>query len=70
MDDRSADLPSLAKQQGVSEKPIRATLSLAFLAPDIVEAAIEGRLNRGLTVTQMTGLPSDWKLQRQALGLT
>lgn len=67
--DRGADLASLAKQQGLSEKSIRATLSLAFLAPDIVEGAIEGRLQRGLTVTQMTGLSPDWQKQRQALGL-
>ncbi len=67
--DRTSDVTSIAKQQGFSEKSIRGTLSLALLAPDIIEAAIEGRLNRGLTVTQMTGLPSDWTLQRDALGL-
>lgn len=59
----------IAKENGLSEKSIRATLSLAFLAPDIVEAAIAGGLHRGLTVTQITGLPSEWKVQRQVLNL-
>ena len=67
--DRNADIATIAKENCLTEKSIRATLSLAFLAPDIVEAAIEGRLHRGLTVTQMTGLPADWKDQRQVLGL-
>ena len=32
-----------------SERAIRITLSLAFLAPAIVRAAVEGRLPYGLT---------------------
>ena len=34
------------------------TLSLAFLAPALVKAAIEGRLPRGFGVTRLDG-PSD-----------
>ena len=67
--DRNADIATIAKESNLSDKSIRATLSLALLAPDIVEAAIEGRLHRGLSVTQMTGLPADWQEQRQVLGL-
>ena len=69
VNDRSADIATIAQENNLSDKSVRATLSLALLAPDIVEAAIEGRLHRGLTVTQMTGLPADWQHQRQALGL-
>jgi DNA invertase Pin-like site-specific DNA recombinase len=60
---------ALAKKQCVSEKTVRSTLSLAFLAPDIVQAAIDGKLPRGLGVTQMTDLPMDWAAQRQQLGI-
>jgi hypothetical protein len=67
--DRTADISTIAKENGLSAKTVRATLSLALLAPDIVEAAIEARLHRGLTVTQMSGLPTDWQEQRQVLGL-
>lgn len=63
------DTNALASKHGVSEKTVRSTLSLAFLAPDIVQAAIDGKLPRGLGVTQMTDLPMDWLAQRQQLGL-
>ncbi len=66
---RDADISTIAKENGLADKTIRATLSLALLAPDIVEAAIDARLHRGLTVTQMTGLSADWQQQRQGLGL-
>jgi site-specific DNA recombinase len=63
------DINALAKKQSVSEKTVRSTLSLAFLAPDIVQAAIDGKLPRGLGITQMTDLPMDWAMQRQQLGI-
>jgi site-specific DNA recombinase len=69
VNDRDADISTIAKENGLSDKTIRATLSLALLAPDIVGAAIDARLHRGLTVTQMTGLSADWQQQRQGLGL-
>jgi hypothetical protein len=45
------------------------TLSLAFLAPGIVEAAIEGRLPRGFGITRLTDLPMAWSKQWSTLGL-
>jgi site-specific DNA recombinase len=63
------DINTLAAKQGVSEKTIRSTLSLAFLSPDIVQAAIDGKLPRGLGATQTTDLPMDWAAQRQQLGI-
>ena len=65
----SESIQSIAKYQSLSEKTVRSTLSLALLAPHIVDATIEGRLPRGLTVTQILDLPSDWHEQRIALGL-
>jgi hypothetical protein len=40
-------LESLALREGKTNRSIRMTLSLAFLAPDIVKAAVEGRLPLG-----------------------
>jgi hypothetical protein len=46
------------------------TISLAFLAPDLVKAAIEGRLPRGMGVARLSDMPAEWSRQRQMLGLT
>jgi site-specific DNA recombinase len=45
------------------------TISLAFLAPELVKAAIDGRLPHGMGVARLCDLPSDWSRQRQLLGL-
>jgi hypothetical protein len=45
------------------------TLSLAFLAPDIVEAAADGILPRGFGLSRLTDLPLSWAEQRHKLGL-
>lgn len=66
---QTADMASIAQDNKLSEKSVRSMISLAFLAPDIVQAAIAGRLPLGLGISQMTDLPSDWNDQRQALGL-
>jgi site-specific DNA recombinase len=44
------------------------TISLAFLAPDLVKAAVEGRLPRGIGV-RLRDLPTEWSRQFEALGL-
>ena len=40
-----------------SPSSLRMTLSLAFLSPELVKAALEGRLPRGLIARRMTALP-------------
>jgi site-specific DNA recombinase len=45
------------------------TLSLAFVAPPIVAAAIEGRLPRGFGSKRLMDLPMVWSHQWHALGL-
>ena len=45
------------------------TISLSFLAPDLVKAAIEGRLPHGIGVTRLADLPSEWSRQHRILGL-
>jgi site-specific DNA recombinase len=44
LSDPRLTLESIASREGKSEGSIRMTLSLAFLAPDILKAAVEGRL--------------------------
>jgi hypothetical protein len=60
---------SLAAREGKTERSIRMTLSLAFVAPPIVKAAIEGRLPRGFGVKRLIDLPMAWPRQWRALGL-
>lgn len=64
---KSADIEAIAAREGRSERSVQMTLSLAFLAPDIVEAAIMGTLPRGLGVTRLFDMPPAWTAQRQAL---
>jgi len=44
------------------------TISLAFLAPDLVKAAIDGRLPYGMGIARLTDLPAEWSRQRSAHG--
>jgi site-specific DNA recombinase len=60
---------SLAMREGKTDRSIRMTLSLAFLAPDIVKAAVEGRLPRGYGFKRLVDLPMAWPDQWRALGL-
>jgi site-specific DNA recombinase len=44
-------------------------MSLAFLAPNLVKAAVEGRLPRGISIERLRDLPSEWSRQFEVLGL-
>lgn len=54
-------LIDLAKREGVSERSARMTLSLAFLPPVIVQAAIEGTLPRGQAVARLAEPDLVWR---------
>jgi hypothetical protein len=45
------------------------TISLAFLAPDLVKAAVEGTLPRGIGLTRLADPSLEWAKQRDMLGL-
>src|SRR5438445_13541134 len=45
------------------------TISLAFLAPDLVKAAVEGRLPHGIGVARLRDAPAEWSRQYAMLGL-
>jgi site-specific DNA recombinase len=62
-------IESLAAREGKTERWIRRTISLAFLSPALVKAAIDGRLPRGFGVKRLMDLPMAWPDQWSALGL-
>jgi site-specific DNA recombinase len=68
--DSAATIESLPVREGRSERSIRMNLSLAFVAPPILAAAIDGRLPRGFGVKRLMDLPMAWSAQWTALGLT
>ena len=41
------------------------TISLAFLAPNLVKAAVEGRLPRGIGVERLRDAPAEWSRQSE-----
>jgi len=60
----------LAEKHKCSERHVNMTLSLAFLAPDLVKVAVEGRLPRGLGVERLRDAPLEWSRQFDMLGLS
>jgi len=52
-----------------SARHVNMTISLAFLAPNLVKAAVEGRLPRGIGVERLRDPPVEWNRQFEALGL-
>jgi hypothetical protein len=69
----SGEAPSLrviANQEGVTERYVGRLLRLAFLAPDIVEAILDGHQPADLDLERLlSGVPLSWKDQRRVLGL-
>ena len=62
----AADTAVLAAQAGCSERQVRLLLPLASLAPDLVQAVVEGRLTAGYGVARLCrGLPTTWDEQRK-----
>ncbi len=65
----SHTIESIAAREKKTERSIRMTMSLAFLSPALVKAAIDGRLPRGFGVKRLMNLPMAWSDQWSALGL-
>src|SRR6266700_3021159 len=67
--DANANAESIAKRERCSIRKVNMTISLAFLAPDLVQAAIAGRLPHGMGVARLADMPAGWSWQHQMLGL-
>jgi site-specific DNA recombinase len=65
----AANIEQIATRQKCSVRQVNMTISLAFLAPDLVKAAVEGRLPRGIGVERLRDAPAEWSRQLEALGL-
>ena len=63
------DVQQIASRQKCSVRQVNMTISLAFLAPALVRAAVEGRLPRGIGVERLRDAPPEWSRQFEALGL-
>jgi site-specific DNA recombinase len=59
----------LAKREQCTVRRVSLTLSLAFLAPELVKAAVEGRLPRGINIERLRDPDANWRRQFQNLGL-
>jgi hypothetical protein len=70
MTEPKVNTQNIAAREGCTVRKINMTISLAFLAPDLVKAAIDGRLPIGLGVARLCDLPAEWSRQRQMLGLS
>ena len=58
--EQTATTDSIAKRERCSVRKVNMTISLAFLAPDLVKAAIDGRLPHGMGVARLADLPAEW----------
>jgi site-specific DNA recombinase len=66
---RMTTVTELCARENRSARQVNMTISLAFLAPNLVKAAIEGRLPRGIGIERLRDLPSEWNQQFEVLGL-
>ena len=59
----------IAARNKCSIRHVNMTISMAFVAPALVTAAIEGRLPRGIRVASLRDAPAEWSHQLTRLGL-
>ena len=59
----------IALRERCSVRHVNMTISLAFLAPKLVRAAVEGRLPRGINIERLRDAPAEWSGQFEELGL-
>jgi site-specific DNA recombinase len=64
------DAEQLAKRERCTVRQVNLTLSLAFLAPQLVKAAAEGCLPRGMNIERLRDPGALWSRQFQDLGLS
>ena len=67
---QAASIEAIAAREVLNMRSARMILSLAFLAPDIIKAAVDGTLPRGFGVSRLMDMPASWAQQRRATGLT
>ena len=58
-----AEVRQIAEREHCSVRQVNMTISLAFLAPDLVRAAVEGRLPRGIGIERLRDVAAEWSRQ-------
>ena len=68
---KANSITDLAEQEGVTDAFVCRLLPLTCLAPDIVEAILDGRQPKGLRLVEMLGNgPVAWAAQRESVGFS
>ena len=66
---RVTTVAELCAREKCSVRQVNMTISLAFLAPNLVKAAVEGRLPRGIGIERLRDPRAEWSRQFESLGL-
>ena len=69
VDGTSISITGIATRERCSLRQVSRAMTLAFLSPRLVEAAVAGQLPRGIGVATIRHLPAEWSQQHAALGL-
>lgn len=66
--DQAPSICAIANEEGVTERYVGRIMRLAFLAPDIVEAILDGSQPTDLELERLIkGIPIGWNEQRKIL---
>ena len=63
------NVEQIAAREKCSIRQVNRTITLAFIAPTLVKAAVDGRLPRGIGVAAVRDSPAEWTRQYEKLGL-
>ena len=63
-------IKDIAARHKCSRRHVNMTISMAFIAPSLVKAAVEGRLPRGIGIANLRDAPAEWSRQYERLGLS
>jgi site-specific DNA recombinase len=66
---RKTTVAELCAREKCSVRQVNMTISLVFLAPNLVKAAVGRSLPRGISVKRLRDPPTEWSRQFVALGL-
>jgi hypothetical protein len=63
------NVEQIAAREKCSIRQVNRTITLAFIAPTLVQAAVDGRLPRGIGFAAVRDFPAAWSRQLERLGL-
>jgi site-specific DNA recombinase len=66
---RETTVAELCAREKCSVRQVIMTISLAFLTPNLVKAAVEGFLPRGIGIERLRDPPTEWSREFEALRL-